>query len=375
MKPPLKFIHTADLHLGAKFVQLGEKGRAQRERLRATLAEIAELAVRHQVRLVLLAGDLFDSAAPSPESLAALRQAMSRLSAAGIRVLMIAGTHDAWDRGTALNRLASEYPGQLIVFTPQTAEWNDPELQVTIQGISLRQADEPKRPVALLRRTEAEGWHLGLAHAALELGSNPLREAVFTPAEVEATQLDYLALGHWHRQRDCSAGATTAWYSGSPETIALDEAEPGSVLLVTLEEGKKTSVEPLPVGKRRILRLAAEGLDQAAILKLAGAQRDPEAILDLTLTGLIAPTSAPDLDALRKALEPDFFFVRLHNAMHAEFTPEAMAVYPESTVIGRFIRLAQERKASANPEKAEEVEAALQLGLSWLLGRETAPWS
>jgi DNA repair protein SbcD/Mre11 len=375
MKPPLRILHTADLHLGAKFVQLGAKGRIQRERLRLTLADIAEVAVQRQVHLVLIAGDLFDSAAPSPESQDALRQAVARLASAGIRCLLIAGTHDAWDRGTLLARLAAEYPNQLIVFSPQQTRWQDPELQVTVQGISLRQADDPKRPITLLQRTDAPGWQLGMAHAALELGANAPREAVFSPAEVAATRLDYLALGHWHRQRDCSSGKTVCWYPGSPELIALDEEEAGTVLLVTLQEGKSPAVEPIPVGKRRVLRLAAEGHDPAAVLRLAGARRDLEAILDLTLTGIVTPSAMPDLDALRKTLEQDFFFVRLQNAMQAEFSPEALAAYSENTVIGRFVRLAEERKRSTEPGQRAELEEALQLGLSWLSGREVAPWS
>lgn len=375
MKPTLRLLHTADLHLGAKFVQLGAKGRQQRERLRSALAEIAEAAVARRAHLVLLAGDLFDSAAPSPESQEALRRAVARLASAGIRCLLIAGTHDAWDRGTFLARLASDFPGQLIVFSPQQPLWQDQELQVTVQGISLRQADEPKRPLSLLRRTNDQGWQLGLAHAALELGSNAPREAVFSPDEVAATRLDYLALGHWHRRRDCSAGTTVCWYPGSPELIALDEEEPGAALLVTLEDGKAPAVEPVPIGKRRVLRLAAEGRDPEAVVRLAGAQADPEAVLDLTLTGLLAPSALPDLEAVRKALEPSFFFVRLRNAMQAEFSPEELAAYSENTVLGRFVRLAEKRKQTADPDLRAEIEEALQLGLSWLSGREAAPWS
>lgn len=375
MKPTLRILHTADLHLGAKFVQLGAKGRLQREALRSALARTAEAALARQVHLVLLAGDLFDSAAPSPESLDAFRQAVVKLSGAGIRCLLTAGTHDAWDRGTFLPRLAAEFPDQLVVFSPQRTLWQDADLQVTVQGVSLKQADEPKRPLAGLRRTDAAGWHLGMAHAALELGTNAPREAVFSASEVAATRLDYLALGHWHRRRECSSGTTVCWYPGSPEMVALDEEEPGAVLVVTLEEGKPPAVEPVPIGQRRVLRLASEGRDPDAVLQFAAGQRDPEAILDLTLTGILAPSAMPDLDALRKTLEQDFFFVRLQNALQTEISAEDLAGYPENTVLGRFVRLGEERKRAAGPDQRAEVEEAVQLGLSWLSGREAAPWS
>ena len=83
----------------------------------------------------------------------------------------------------------------------------------------------------------------------------------------------------------------------------------------------------------------------------------------------------PDLDALRKTLEQDFFFVRLQNALQTEISAEDLAGYPENTVLGRFVRLGEERKRAAGPDQRAEVEEAVQLGLSWLSGREAAPWS
>jgi hypothetical protein len=35
--------------------------------------------------------------------------------------------------------------------------------------------------------------------------------------EIEATAVDYLALGHWNRRVAVGSGAVQAWYSGSPD--------------------------------------------------------------------------------------------------------------------------------------------------------------
>ena len=71
----IKFLHTADLHLDAPFAALSpEQAAARRQEQRELLTELAEAANTHDCDLVLLAGDLFDSAGASDETLLALRR-------------------------------------------------------------------------------------------------------------------------------------------------------------------------------------------------------------------------------------------------------------------------------------------------------------
>ena len=74
----IKFLHTADLHLDAPFAALSpEQAAARRQEQRELLTELAEAANTHDCDLVLLAGDLFDSAGASDETLLALRRALA----------------------------------------------------------------------------------------------------------------------------------------------------------------------------------------------------------------------------------------------------------------------------------------------------------
>lgn len=71
----IKFLHAADLHLDAPFAALSpEQAAARRQEQRELLTELAEAANTHDCDLVLLAGDLFDSAGASDETLLALRR-------------------------------------------------------------------------------------------------------------------------------------------------------------------------------------------------------------------------------------------------------------------------------------------------------------
>ena len=57
----LRLLHTADVHLGARHTDLGERAAVLRERQFTAFRVTIDLAVVEAVDLVLIAGDLFDS--------------------------------------------------------------------------------------------------------------------------------------------------------------------------------------------------------------------------------------------------------------------------------------------------------------------------
>ncbi len=57
----VRLLHTADVHLGAKFLGLGDKGATQREQIRASFRKLISQAITENVDIVLIAGDLFDA--------------------------------------------------------------------------------------------------------------------------------------------------------------------------------------------------------------------------------------------------------------------------------------------------------------------------
>ena len=57
----LRLLHTADIHLGARHSDLGERAAAQRERQFAAFRRSVDVALEERVDLFLIAGDLFDS--------------------------------------------------------------------------------------------------------------------------------------------------------------------------------------------------------------------------------------------------------------------------------------------------------------------------
>ncbi|MGZ4619424.1 MAG: metallophosphoesterase family protein, partial [Frankiaceae bacterium] len=85
----MRFLHTSDWHVGKVL-----KGRSRHDEHVRVLAEIVEVAAREQVDAVLIAGDLYDTSAPSPEAQRLVVHALLRLRAVGAEVLLVAGNHD-----------------------------------------------------------------------------------------------------------------------------------------------------------------------------------------------------------------------------------------------------------------------------------------
>ena len=85
----MRFLHTGDWHVGKAL-----RGRSRADEHRAVLAEVASVAEAEQVDAVLVAGDLFDTAAPSAESEQIVYEALLALARTGAHVVVVSGNHD-----------------------------------------------------------------------------------------------------------------------------------------------------------------------------------------------------------------------------------------------------------------------------------------
>ncbi|TMI82836.1 MAG: DNA repair exonuclease, partial [Bacillati bacterium ANGP1] len=257
----LRLLHTSDVHLGATFKVLGERGREQRRQLEATFARVVTLAIEERVSVLLIAGDLFDSAAAARSEIGCAVQELRRLREAGIAVCAIAGNHDPLGEGSEAvwRDLAA---ASVTVFGPQPGTKVFPDLDLTVVGRSRHGQLSAESPLAGLSAARQTRFLVGLAHGSVQRPDLPAQFGLIANEEIARSGVDYLALGDWHSTRNVSSGGVTAWYSGAPEMIGLDEPDSGNVCLVTLEAPGRAEVAPRPVGRRRSRRIT---LDVAAV--------------------------------------------------------------------------------------------------------------
>ncbi len=85
----MKLLHTSDWHVGKAI-----RGASRSDEHRAVLDEVAAIAAADDVDVVVVAGDLFDTSTPSPESEEIVYRALLALAGTGATVAVIAGNHD-----------------------------------------------------------------------------------------------------------------------------------------------------------------------------------------------------------------------------------------------------------------------------------------
>jgi DNA repair protein SbcD/Mre11 len=290
----VKILHTSDWHVGRRI-----GGRDRSDEHEAVLEEIVEIASANSVDLVVVAGDLFDSAAPSPRSESIVWRALLELSRVA-RVVLVGGNHDNAARLDAVAPLLGLSritvcatpvgPGDggvleipelatkvaLLPFISQrgivrAAEIMnlDPDEHAGLYGERMRAMIERLTSGMGTETVNILAGHLTV-YGALE-GGGERQAHIFgyaIPSSSFPGHLSYVALGHLHRQQKMPHGAAV-WYSGSPLQLDFGEVEDRKgVLLVEAAPGTPSRVTSVPLTRGRKLVSLFGTLDQ--VLNRAG---------------------------------------------------------------------------------------------------------
>jgi exonuclease SbcD len=288
----MKILHTSDWHVGRTI-----RGRSRATEHEAVLTEIVGIAAEHQVDLVLVAGDQFDTAAPSPEAERIVWRALLDLAATGAHVVTVAGNHDNPGRLQAvapllaLSRIATgahlarpEQGGQIDV-TVRSGETARIALLPFLSQRGIIGADElmgldadqhsgrydARARMILSQLCEGFGTdtvNLAVTHlmvAGGTLGGGERSAHTIFDYAVAATAFPasahYVALGHLHRAQQVPAAAPV-YYSGSPLQLDFGEtADTKSVTLIEATPGKPAEVTTIPLASGRRLRTLRGTLD------------------------------------------------------------------------------------------------------------------
>jgi len=251
----LKLIHTSDVHLESDTFGSGSRGDFFRDSVRRAFACVIDVANGNRADLLLIVGDLFDSNRISGK---ALDFAMNQIARAKMPVVMIPGNHDAHDERSIYAAVSTaSLPRNLhLILDPAGVSLEFPELATHVWGRALVEHSPEYRPLAGLPEPVPHAWNIGLAHGFFtEIETN--RSSPITPAEIEASGFDYIALGHIHIFGDVSQGRTRAFYCGTPAPLYAS-SEAGWVLQINCLPGEPVQVKRLMVGGSSIL--AGDGL-------------------------------------------------------------------------------------------------------------------
>jgi exonuclease SbcD len=389
----LRILHTADVHLGARYTDLGEVAAAQRERQFAAFKTTIDLALADKVDVVLIAGDLFDSNTQPTRWVERVAAELARLVRGRIRTVIIPGTHDVYDdasvyRAHDIKGLAGSKPNDdyVTLLTPDNPEVHITSCDLIVYATVFETKRAPQSPLKNMRVSSDNRatWKVGMVHGAIAIsGKTDGDEVVITRDEIAATGLDYLALGHWHSTQQGKAGHVAYAYAGAPEPVALDQDRAGKVLIVSLDDsrgGRSVTFEERTVGRTRFERVeidAATIKSQPELVTRLATRADPDLVLDVRLKGVRADELDLDTDEIEAELRRSFLKVRVRDYSLPSLT-EGTLPSPD-TIVGAFIRDVEgqiaELEASGQVEHLEhaaELRDVLRLGRLLLAGQEVS---
>lgn len=314
-----RFLHIADIHLGFDRYNSPERTKDFFYALQATLDKYA---VQAEVDFVVIAGDLFEHRNIKPATLNQAQICLQALQKANIPVFAIEGNHDNRPYGTTTSWLKylSEW-GLLMLLEPQDPKlggdflvpWNpqtrtgsyyDLDCGVRVIGSNWYGSTAPRaieQMAAAIQDlppgpdTTVLMFHHGL-EGQIARYAGALRYTDLLP--LRAAGVDYLALGHIHRQYEAEGWV---FNPGSLEANNVEESvhRRGAYLVEVTDQGLRPELQTDYV-QRPILRLevSAKGDETVDELRaqcheavVAGMKRLPEGalnpILELRITGQV----------------------------------------------------------------------------------------
>jgi exonuclease SbcD len=281
----MRILHTSDWHLGKTL-----EGFSRLEEQKLFLEELLEIIEEQQVDLVMIAGDIYDTANPPAAAEKLFYSTLERITKGGRRgVLVIAGNHDNPERLEAAATLA--YPhGVILLGKPSSRvekgkygpmdvlESGEGYLRIRINGqesviatlpcpsekrldeiLPVDQKDEERRKCyserigELFQKISAhfreDTINLAVSHLYMTGGEESQSErpiqlgGTFAVEFAMLPDAQYIALGHLHKSQRVS-GSSKVRYSGSPLQYSRSEIHnSNAVYIVDLQPGQEPVIQ------------------------------------------------------------------------------------------------------------------------------------
>lgn len=259
----IRFIHTADLHLGSPFVGMKGLQKEQWNKLKDSTMDAFDRLIQHaldqQPDFVLIVGDIYDGEDRSLRAQARFQQGMKRLKEQRIPVIISYGNHDHLSG----NWTRFELPDNVHAFDDSVSQYT---LETAGGPVVFTGFSYGKRHISeamIEQYPEARGtggFHIGMLHGSLDGDASHAVYAPFRKEQLLSKHYDYWALGHIHKRRELHRDPSIV-YPGNIQGRHLKESGPKGFYDVTLTK-TDTSLEFIPTSVVQFDRLAisAKGL-------------------------------------------------------------------------------------------------------------------
>ncbi len=286
---PITLIHVSDIHFGSGELH-GKINPATGLNIRfedfvAALGKVVDYSIEQKADIFLFSGDAYRNASPEPIYQKFFARELKRVSDAGIKTILVVGNHDQIMRSNSSHAMSVfqslEVPGIITINRPMSIRLDTANGALQLIGLPhitrhqmMTLEKYANLPAAAIDRVLIEhitnllrGYyeeldpnlpavvtaHMGVDSALAGIEQELLIGYTLTfPEEMFVDQrIDYVALGHIHKQQVIRDNHPAIVYAGSLERVDFgEEKEDKGFMHVTLSRGecsyKFCSIGPRP---------------------------------------------------------------------------------------------------------------------------------
>lgn len=370
----MKIMHIADFHLDSAFSGFSKDASdAKRAQLRECFSRAMDLAREREVKLILIAGDLFDT----PFCTSATRKAVfDAIAHVGCPVVISPGNHDYYNKnGTYAD---NNLPENAFVFTSnELGRFDFDELGISVIGYAFTSDRYESNPLSADIPRSEENVNILCAHA--DLGAHMSKYAPISANAIARAGFAYAALGHVHVPPSPSTtGATLIAYSGFPQGRSFDELGKGGAYILDIDlETKAVACERVILSEitYEIERLDITSLDcdEDVIMRIEELVKSKNysenTALRVILTGAVPSHYNIGEERIASAPSPaGLALLQVKNECSANFDLDYLE--HDMTVRGEVYRQLLPALNSADEGERQKASLALKFALSALDKRE-----
>lgn len=353
----MKFIHTADLHIGTSFLSSSfdkSIARERREDLFKAFNKVIKACKKREADILLIAGDLFEDDLVRASDVNRIIDGFKMIPE--VRVFIVAGNHDFMHEKSFYNLLT--FPDNVTIFNSDTLEKVEiEELNTCIYGLSFLKKYYNK-DILEIPKLDKKKNNILLLHCDL-LNSN----ANYLPVsrtKLEKSGFDYCALGHIHKSVKLSNNSV---YPGSLEPHDFSECGYHGYIFGQIEN-KHVSVKLIKnnVKQFEVIDADISGINSLEeiinLIKEKTNGKIENFLYRINLKGTLSELVT--IEDIKTRLNEEFYYAEVVDNTSADYYLPKIYTENKDNIIGLYI------DALKGKENEIDVEA-LYLGLDALL--------
>lgn len=356
----MRFIHCADIHLDSKMETnlSSPKAKERKKEILNTFERMVAYATENDVKAIIIAGDMFDTARITNITKTRVLNAISKNP--NIDFLYLSGNHDE----SSFISLIEDVPKNLKIFGNKWTTFEYGNIKIT--GVCLNENNSATIYDTL--NLGSNDINIVVMHGQISKHNSKEKGEIINLTKLKNKNIDYLALGHIHSYiQDKLDKRGVYCYSGCLEGRGFDECgDKGFVLLET--DNDKVLTKFIPFAKRQLVELIVDitGYDNWFDIESEVLEQSKKLsfdnLLKVTLKGKYKIKLDKHLGMLEQKLEK-FYFVKIKDESILEVTLKD--VENDISLRGEFIR-----KVLSSTLKDEEKEQTILVGLKSLFGED-----